>query len=43
MAKKIVCPKCNQEFEITISNAVDEDGEVYICPKCHWAIRYVSE
>lgn len=38
--KKIKCPKCQQEVEINISNAVDEEGEVFMCLNCKNKFRY---
>ena len=40
---KIKCPKCKQEVDIDIANAIDEHGETYICPYCRWKLRYVAE
>jgi len=34
------CPKCNSSLQINISEAVDEFGEVFKCPKCGHFIRY---
>lgn len=39
---KIVCPKCGEPQWIDISNAIDEDGETFLCPHCKWKFRYVS-
>ena len=38
----INCPKCKQEMEITISNAIDEEGEVFKCEHCGWLFRYAN-
>ena len=40
---KIKCPKCNTEVEINISKAVDENGEVFMCPNCGFKLRYTLE
>ena len=37
---KIKCPKCKQEININISNAVDENGEVFLCKNCGYKFRY---
>lgn len=34
------CPKCGNVTEINISHAIDEHGEVYICPNCKYQFRY---
>jgi len=39
----IICPKCGNSFSVTISDAIDEHGEVYMCPNCKWKLRYVDE
>lgn len=36
----IKCPKCSEEVDITISKAVDEFGEEFMCPKCKYQFRY---
>jgi DNA-directed RNA polymerase subunit RPC12/RpoP len=28
------CPKCNKEIELDVSKALDERGEIFICPHC---------
>ena len=38
--KYIKCPKCQQEVEINITKAVDENGEVFLCPNCKNKFRY---
>ena len=37
---RIKCPKCQQEVEINISKAVDEEGEVFHCNNCNMDFRY---
>ena len=37
---KIKCPKCGKETEIIISDAVDENGEVFRCKHCRYYLRY---
>ena len=39
----IKCPKCNAALQINIANAIDENGEVFECPKCGYAIRYTPK
>ena len=39
----INCPKCNKVIEFTISDALDELGEVYKCKYCGWKFRYVRK
>ena len=38
--KKIKCPKCQQEVGIDIAKAIDENGEVFMCPNCKNKFRY---
>ena len=37
---KITCPKCGKETECTISDAVDENGEVFRCKHCGYHFIY---
>ena len=39
----IKCPKCKNDVKIDIKNAVDEEGEVFSCPKCGWHFRYTTK
>ena len=39
----IKCPKCGANVEINIAKAVDELGEVHMCPKCKYQFRYVDK
>lgn len=41
--KTIKCPKCGADVEINIAHAVDEDGEVFVCPKCQYQMRYTEK
>ena len=41
--KTIKCPKCNGDVVLNIAKCVDENGEVYKCPKCGFPIRYVEK
>ena len=40
---KIKCPKCQNEVEINISNAIDENGEVFRCQNCGQVFRYTNK
>ena len=39
---KIKCPKCKYEIDINISNAIDENGEVFSCLNCGYSFRYAT-
>ena len=41
--KKVKCVKCGNEVEINIANAVDFNGEVYVCPECGYKFRFVDK
>lgn len=34
------CPHCGKPVQIIISNAVDEEGEVFLCKNCGYKFRY---
>ena len=36
----IKCPKCHKDVEIDIAKAIDENGEVFMCPHCKFKFRY---
>ena len=36
----IECPKCKGEVPLDVRKAIDEEGEVYLCPHCKWQFRY---
>ena len=36
----INCPHCNKQVQIILSNALDEEGETYMCPECRKLFRY---
>ena len=38
----INCPHCGKSVQIIISNAVYEEGETFICPKCRKLFRYAT-
>ena len=40
---RVNCVKCKHEVEINLSNATDENGEVFKCPNCGYKFRYVKE
>lgn len=41
--KTIKCVKCGYDVVINISNAIDENGEVFVCPNCGQKFRYVDK
>ena len=41
--KTITCLKCGSSVEINIARAVDEEGEVFVCPNCHFHMRYTEK
>ena len=41
--KIVECPKCGAEVKINIAKAIDELGEVHMCPKCRYHFRYVEK
>lgn len=38
--RKIKCPKCGEDVDIDITKAIDENGEVFMCPHCHFEFWY---
>ena len=34
---------CNQEIDLDISKAIDEEGEVFKCPHCGFIFRYTDK
>lgn len=40
---KVKCVNCNADVEINISKAVDEHGEVFLCPNCGKKFRYTDK
>lgn len=36
----IPCPFCKTPVEVDIRNAIDEEGEVFLCPNCRKKFRY---
>ena len=36
----IDCPNCKKPVQISISKALDEEGEVFMCPVCKKTFRY---
>ena len=38
----IKCPHCEKPVQIIISQALDEEGEHFLCPECRKIFRYVS-
>ena len=43
MMKQVKCVNCGKDVTIDIAKAVDEEGEVFICPNCGLKFRYVDE
>lgn len=41
--KTMKCINCNNEVEIDIAKAIDEEGEVYRCPHCGFVFRYTDK
>ena len=39
---KINCPKCGKETEFFLHEAIDEDGEVFMCKHCKNFFRYTD-
>lgn len=39
---KIKCPNCGKEIELFIHEAIDEDGEVFLCKHCKKPFRYTE-
>ena len=37
------CIKCQRDINIDISNALDEDAEVFKCPHCGFIFRYADK
>ena len=31
------------EVEIDLARSISDDGEVYMCPHCHYKFRYVDK
>lgn len=40
---KIKCPKCGKETSFKLNEAIDEEGEVFICNHCKWPFRYTKK
>ena len=40
---KIKCPHCEEPVTISISKAIDEEGEVFMCSKCKKSFRYATK
>lgn len=41
--KTINCPKCKTPVKINIANAIDENGEVYVCSECGYKFRFTDK
>jgi len=40
---EVKCVKCGGDVKIDISNAIDENGEVFICHHCGMIFRYAEK
>ena len=38
--KIILCPSCKKENKIDISNAIDTEGEIFMCCHCNYKFYY---
>jgi len=38
----VKCPKCQCDTELNIANAIDENGEVFLCEHCGYPFRYTD-
>lgn len=38
----VKCPKCHHDTEFNIADAVDENGEVFVCEHCGYLFRYAD-
>jgi uncharacterized protein YbaR (Trm112 family) len=36
-------PECDELITIDIAKSVDENGEVFVCPKCKQKFRYAEK
>lgn len=44
MTKKTMkCINCNNDVEIDIAKAIDEEGEVFHCPNCGFIFSYTDK
>lgn len=41
--EKIACFNCGNLVQIDISKAIDEEGEVFVCPNCKKKFRYTNK
>ena len=39
----VKCAKCKEDVTLDYVNAVTDDGEVWMCPKCGYKFRYVTK
>lgn len=40
---EVKCVKCGNNVELDISKAIDENGEVFLCPHCGLTFRYAEK
>ena len=43
MMKQVKCAKCGTDVTIDIAKAVDENGEVFVCPNCGFKFRFTEK
>ena len=41
--EKIKCFNCGNDITVNIANAIDEEGEEFICPHCKQTFRYTHK
>ena len=39
----VKCPNCQNENEIDIARAIDEEGEAFRCKHCGFPFRYATK
>jgi DNA-directed RNA polymerase subunit RPC12/RpoP len=40
---KITCPKCGKPVKPDIAKALDEEGELHVCPHCGQKYRFTEK
>lgn len=43
MMKQVKCVNCGGQVTIDIAKAIDENGEVFVCPHCGFKFRYCDK
>ena len=41
--KVVKCVNCGNEVKVDISSAIDENGEVFVCPNCEQTFRFAEK